>query len=87
MLYTVPQITKHPGYKYPVPYHDLALVRLARPVTFTDTVRPFCLAAPGQDLPGTEARVSGIGATEFSELSQADAACGGGERIDRASPV
>ena len=48
-------------------YHDLALIRLGRTVTFTDIRRPYCLAAPGQDRPGTDARVAGIGAKEFGE--------------------
>ena len=59
------QITLHPQYQWPVIYHDLALIELGRPVAFSATVRPYCLAAPGQDLPGTEAHVAGIGATEF----------------------
>ena len=61
------QITKHPQYRRRVVYHDLALIRLARPVTFTDIVQPYCLAGPGEDLPGTRARVAGIGAKEFGE--------------------
>ena len=51
-------------------YHDLALIRLARPVTFSDMVRPYCLAGPGEDLPGTRARVAGIGAKEFGEWAR-----------------
>ncbi|XP_043211157.1 trypsin-1-like [Amphibalanus amphitrite] len=63
--YPVEKITTHPLYRYPVFYHDLALIRLGRPVTFTPTVRPYCLAAPHQDRPGTDAHVAGIGAKEF----------------------
>ncbi|XP_015112762.1 serine protease snake [Diachasma alloeum] len=39
----VVEIVRHPEYKHPKLYADIALMRLARPVVFSDTISPACL--------------------------------------------
>ncbi|XP_038592631.1 prostasin-like isoform X1 [Micropterus salmoides] len=45
--WTVSQIVKHPNYDKETFNNDIALLKLSSPVTFTDYIRPVCLAADG----------------------------------------
>lgn len=42
-IFNVFSIIRHPEYKPPVRYHDIALVKLDKPANFTKYVRPACL--------------------------------------------
>jgi hypothetical protein len=55
-------VVTHP--KYVQPHNDIAIVKLATPIKFTDTIRPICLPAQGEALPvGKRCAVSGWGRT------------------------
>lgn len=57
----------NPGYKYPLSYHDIALLRLESPVSFNDRIRPACLhAAPSTGTP--EAIATGWGRVDCTVL-------------------
>ncbi|XP_050957963.1 chymotrypsin-like elastase family member 2A [Labeo rohita] len=59
---TASQIIKHPLFDYPNPDNDIALVKLSSSVTFSDYIRPVCLAAAGSVFAaGTESWVTGWG--------------------------
>ncbi|KAF0299900.1 Phenoloxidase-activating factor 3 [Amphibalanus amphitrite] len=77
---TVPvQLTaRHPGYRRVVSgndkgvSNDVALIKLARPIRFTDSVKPICLDSRTMsvsEMEGDEAFVAGWGATEFGGLT------------------
>ena len=40
---------RHPGYSGQTQQHDLAMLRLCEPVTFTEHVAPACLPAPSNN--------------------------------------
>lgn len=62
--FTVVERIKHPNFKSPAKYDDIALLRLDRNVTFNQYVRPACLA--DQYKPYTKKAIaSGWGLTEF----------------------
>ncbi|GAB5583172.1 serine protease 27-like [Prionailurus iriomotensis] len=70
-LRAVAQFIKHPEYWEENNRADVALVRLAAPVTFTDLILPVCLPEPGDSLGhGTWCWVTGWGnvATNIREL-------------------
>ncbi|KPM11000.1 coagulation factor precursor-like protein [Sarcoptes scabiei] len=74
----VNRIFIHPGYKAPIIYHDIAIVKLASPITFSSSVQPICLATNrmyGNNLVGLKVTVSGYGDSNFegkqSEFLQA----------------
>lgn len=52
----------HPDYDRSF-HDDIALLQLSSNVTFTDYVRPVCLAASGSRFDGTEGWVTGFGRT------------------------
>ena len=55
----IPDVPQSPG--------DVALLRLASPLIYTDTVRPICLPAPNVDVAQFKVCVvTGFGATGFS---------------------
>ena len=55
----IPDVPQSPG--------DVALLRLASPLIYTDTVRPICLPAPSVDVAQFKVCVvTGFGATGFS---------------------
>ncbi|EZA62510.1 hypothetical protein DMN91_005750 [Ooceraea biroi] len=55
---------RHPSYKPPALYDDIALVKLATSVTFSTLIRPACLYQQYDSVP-TQAWVTGWGSTEF----------------------
>uniref|UniRef100_A0A3B3ZCQ1 pancreatic elastase II n=1 Tax=Periophthalmus magnuspinnatus TaxID=409849 RepID=A0A3B3ZCQ1_9GOBI len=53
---------KHPKYNDHMSRNDIALLKLERPVTFSDTIKPACLPEEGTVLPnGTPCYVTGWG--------------------------
>ena len=60
---TLARIILHPEYDSGTSDNDIALLRLSSPVTFTDYIRPVCLAAGGSVFNnGTDSWVTGFGA-------------------------
>ncbi|XP_070708471.1 polyserase-2-like [Pempheris klunzingeri] len=60
---TVARIILHPNYDSGTSDNDIALLRLSSPVTFTDYIRPVCLAASDSVFNnGTDSWVTGWGA-------------------------
>jgi len=62
----VTQIIMHPQYKHPHEYsHDMSLLKLSQPLTWTDHIQPVCLPANEDDLlvEGKAMFVTGWGAT------------------------
>lgn len=55
---------KHPEYKPPIRYHDIALIRLAEPFDLNSEVRPACLHTENE-IPGTKAIASGFGKLSY----------------------
>lgn len=41
--YLVVDVFRHPDYKPPAKYNDIALLKLDRPVDFNEYIRPACL--------------------------------------------
>lgn len=64
---TINKIVRHPNYKPPAMYADIALIKLSTPVAFNNEIRPACLYQQYDTVP-TQAWVSGWGVTEFGEL-------------------
>ncbi|XP_047542905.1 serine protease Hayan-like [Vanessa atalanta] len=65
----VAAVIRHPKYKLPKSYYDLAIVKMASTVTFSNVIRPACLGIPPP--PGEPIIASGWGRTEFGgEQSQ-----------------
>ncbi|XP_055993615.1 prostasin [Sorex fumeus] len=61
-VHQVAQIISHPSYREEGSQGDIALVRLARPVTFTRYIRPVCLPAANASFPnGLRCTVTGWG--------------------------
>uniref|UniRef100_A0A4W5PAQ8 chymotrypsin n=1 Tax=Hucho hucho TaxID=62062 RepID=A0A4W5PAQ8_9TELE len=64
---TVNQIICHPSYSSKTSDNDMCLLKLSSPVTFTNYIRPVCLAAPGSSFyAGTTSWVTGWGTTSRS---------------------
>lgn len=60
IISTVRNVIKHPSYRQP--FNDIALLELSSPVTFTNYIRPVCLAADGSEFnPGTNCWITGWG--------------------------
>lgn len=58
----VTQVIRHPNYNAATNDNDITLVQLKSPVTFTDYIRPVCLAAQGSTLTaGTKCWITGWG--------------------------
>lgn len=57
---------RHPAYKAPAMYEDIALVQLVDRVTFTTNIRPACLYQNYGNVP-PKAWVSGWGVTAYSK--------------------
>ncbi|EFN71578.1 Serine protease snake [Camponotus floridanus] len=55
---------QHPDYKPWVKYHDIALLKLDRPLELNPRVRPACLEGNSQ-IPGKSAIASGFGKTSY----------------------
>lgn len=59
---------KHPNYKLPSKYHDIALFKLERRITFNQYIRPACL--PEYNEPQTANVIaSGWGLTDYKGIS------------------
>ena len=54
-------VKSHPQFQRKTLNYDVALLRLAAPVTFTDTVMPVCLGQGGAPHTGKSAVVAGWG--------------------------
>ncbi|XP_068605521.1 serine protease 33-like [Brachionichthys hirsutus] len=62
VLVNVSKVVAHPDFKATTFDNDIALLRLSRAVTFTDYIRPVCLAATGSEyLAGEECWITGWG--------------------------
>lgn len=62
-LVEVDDVVYHDGFDDVTMNNDIAVMKLARPVPFSDTIRPVCLPKPGQFFQhGTHAIVAGWGA-------------------------
>ncbi|XP_047506258.1 clotting factor G beta subunit-like [Pieris napi] len=59
---TIKQFIQHPYWDPPKHYYDIALVELAKPVTFSKTVQPACL--PGSFTSKYDAYITGWGVTD-----------------------
>lgn len=57
---------QHPDYKPWVKYHDIALLKLDRPLELNPRVRPACLEVNSQ-IPGKSAIASGFGKTSYGQ--------------------
>ncbi|XP_038220448.1 uncharacterized protein LOC119838543 [Zerene cesonia] len=63
LVIKVASVTRHPKYKLPKSYFDLALVKLEKAVSFSEVIRPACLGRPPS--PGKPIIATGWGRTEF----------------------
>ncbi|CAB1341368.1 unnamed protein product, partial [Coregonus sp. 'balchen'] len=67
---TVTQIICHPNYISSTSDNDMCLLKLSSPVTFTNHIRPVCLAAPGSSFyAGTTSWGTGCAGTISSGVS------------------
>ncbi|CAG0893394.1 unnamed protein product [Cyprideis torosa] len=58
---TIEEVILHPEYKAPREIHDIALVRLREPVTFSATITPVCLPLVHYDYDGSRILAMGWG--------------------------
>ncbi|XP_050360081.1 serine protease filzig-like [Nymphalis io] len=63
VIIKVAAVIRHPKYKLPKSYYDLAIVKMTSTVTFSNVIRPACLGIPPS--PGNPIIASGWGRTEF----------------------
>ncbi|NP_001291179.1 serine protease 27-like precursor [Esox lucius] len=67
---TVTKIIRHPNYSFMTNDNDLCLLKLSSPVSFTNYIRPVCLAAPESTFfTGTTSWVTGWGTTSSSGVA------------------
>ncbi|XP_026331401.1 probable serine/threonine-protein kinase roco9, partial [Hyposmocoma kahamanoa] len=67
LVVRVAAVVRHPKYKSPRSYYDVALLKLRHPVTFSQVIKPACLGVPP---PVNEPIIAtGWGRTEFSDQS------------------
>lgn len=70
VLRTAKTVINHPDYSDPTHNNDMALIQLSSSVTFTDYIRPVCLAAAGSKFAaGTDSWVTGWGTLQSGGLS------------------
>lgn len=67
--FRVKNIRKHPNYKKPAVYDDIALIELATRVEFTPYIRPVCLPSRTQTKNLNEVTATGYGATSYQGLT------------------
>lgn len=63
LVVKVAAVIRHPKYKQRRSYHDVALIRMANTVTFSEVIRPACLGDPPPE--GSRIIATGWGRTEF----------------------
>ncbi|XP_025835383.1 uncharacterized protein LOC108736795 [Agrilus planipennis] len=63
--FVVIEIHRHPDYRPPINYNDIALLKLNKNADFTDYVKPACLYT-SHDLPTTKPYATGWGKTQFN---------------------
>ncbi|XP_033308247.1 tryptase-like isoform X2 [Bombus bifarius] len=68
---TINRIVRHPSYKPPAMYADIALLKLSTAVAFNNEVRPACLYQRYDTVP-MQAWISGWGVTEFDAEEESD---------------
>lgn len=74
--HTVTQIICHPNYSSSTSDNDICLLKLSSSVTFTNYIRPVCLAAPGSSFyAGTTSWVTGWGTLSSGGCEYTDIAC------------
>ncbi|XP_073713591.1 trypsin I-P1-like [Misgurnus anguillicaudatus] len=67
---TVSQVITHSGYNSNTEINDIALVKLSSSVTFTDYIRPVCLAASGSTIDaGAKTWITGWGTLNAGDSS------------------
>jgi len=65
----VSHVIPHPHYNRSVHQNDVGLLRLTRPVVYTDTILPICLPSPNVNLDQFKVCVdTGFGRTAFQGL-------------------
>uniref|UniRef100_A0A671LTD5 Acrosin n=1 Tax=Sinocyclocheilus anshuiensis TaxID=1608454 RepID=A0A671LTD5_9TELE len=65
---TVTRLITHPSYSTTTQNNDIALLQLSSSVTFTDYIRPVCLAAAGSVFGGgTKSWITGWGKLKFAD--------------------
>jgi len=71
-MISIAQIILHPQYDPDTISHDISLLKLATPLTFSDHIQPVCLASSDSVLtPGTMVTVTGWGTTnEGGDISE-----------------
>ncbi|GFQ87339.1 clotting factor B, partial [Trichonephila clavata] len=74
--HVVMYVLRHPSYQQRYYYHDIALLRLERPVVFNNYVMPVCLPSPSlpliddEDLVGKKVTVMGWGDESFVKMRE-----------------
>ncbi|CAH0698174.1 unnamed protein product [Spodoptera exigua] len=63
LVVKVAAVIRHPKYKQRRAYHDIALIKLANKVKFSEVIRPACLGEPPPE--GKSIIATGWGRTEF----------------------
>ncbi|CAG4952832.1 unnamed protein product [Parnassius apollo] len=63
LVVKVSAVIRHPKYKQPRSYYDIALIKLANPVSFSEVIKPACLGVPPP--PRESVITTGWGRTEF----------------------
>lgn len=66
IITTINKIIRHPNFKPPAMYADIALVKLNTVVVFNNDIRPACLYQQYDTVPA-QGWVTGWGVTEFSK--------------------
>ncbi|XP_031766532.2 serine protease snake-like [Galleria mellonella] len=61
VVYSVERIIRHPEYKPPVKYHDIALLKTDRDISFSLAIKPACLEVDNIQREGHEATAIGWG--------------------------
>lgn len=61
-MYKVDKVIRHPAHDRLITNNDIALLRLAQPIVYTDYIRPVCVAETSYDVTkAVECYISGWG--------------------------